>query len=114
MSALPQTPAALLEELFAIFPQYRSDYDKYGPLSDSPATFHSILIEFTVFFGAQLASFSEAQLSKFGALVSESVAHEGRLENAFDTCLLEHLHQIGAKDRFSPYLSKIAREKTYA
>src|SRR5437016_1294071 len=114
MSALPQTPAALLEELFDIFPRYRSDYDKYGPLSDSAPTFHSILIEFTVFFGAELASFSEAQLSRFAALVSEAVAHDGRLENAFGTCLLEHLSQIGAKDKFSSYLSKIAREKTSA
>jgi hypothetical protein len=105
MSLLPQTPAALLEELFAIFPQYRTGYEKYGPLSDSSPTFHSILIEFTVFFGAELASFSEAQLRRFGALVSEAIEHGGKLENAFGTCLLEHLHQIGAKDRFSPYLS---------
>jgi hypothetical protein len=114
MSALPQTPKILLEELFTIFPQYRSNYDKYGPLSDSPPTFHSILIEFTVFFGTEATSFSETQLKKFGTLVNEAVAHEGQLGNAFDTCLLEHLHQIGAKDLFSPYLSKIARDKTYA
>ena len=106
MNTLPQTPAALLEELFTIFPQYRTDYDKYGPLSDSPATFHSVLIEFTCFFGAKLTSFSDEQLAKFGILVNEAVKHEGKLENAFDTCWLEHLHQIGAKDRFRRFLAK--------
>ena len=113
MSALPQTPAALLEELFAVFPQYRSGYDKYGPLSDSPPTFHSILIEFSVFFGGELASFTEAQLRRFGALVSEAVEGGGKLENAFGTCLLEHLHQIGAREKFIPFLSEAAREQTY-
>jgi hypothetical protein len=114
MTALPQTPAALLEELFAVFPKYRSDYHKYGPLHNEPPTFHSILIEFTVFFATELASFSEAQLRKFGAFVSEAVEHGGELKNAFGTCLLEHLHQIRAKDRFSPYLSQFARERTRA
>ena len=112
MSALPQTPAELLEELFVIFPQYRSNYANYGPLHDSPPTFHSILIEFTVFFGAELASLSEEQLRKLGTLVNEAVAQDGLLENAFATCLLEHLSQIQADRVFNPYLSKIAHEKS--
>jgi hypothetical protein len=111
MGILPQTPSMLLEGLFAIFPQYRSDYPQYGPLHDNDPSFHSILIEFSFFFGTALASFSEPQLRQFGEMVNEAVAKGGPLANAFETCLLEHLHQIQAEDAFSPYLSKIAREK---
>jgi hypothetical protein len=112
VSTLPQTPGQLLEGLFAIFPQYRAGYR--GPIHDDAPTYHSVLLAFTPFFGAQLASFSEAQLRAFGELVSTAVAQDGPLENAFGTCLLEHLHQIGAERAFRPYLSKIARKKTHA
>jgi hypothetical protein len=113
MGTALQSGEALREELFAIFPQYRSSYARYGPLHDFTPTFHSILIEFSFFFGSESASFSEAQLRKFGELVNLAVAEDGPLENAFGTCLLEHLHQIRA-DAFRPYLSKIALEKTHA
>ena len=113
MRTLPQSPKQLLEELFAIFPKYRASYDDYGPLSDASPTFHSVLTEFTCFFGAELASFSEAQLRKFGELVSMAVVQDGPLENAFGTCLLEHLRQIRA-DALRPYLSDVAIEKTHA
>lgn len=112
MSTLPQSPEQLLEALFAIFPQYRARHSAES--EDDAPTYHSVLREFTSFFGAELASFSEAQLRSFGALVSEAVAQAGPLENAFGTCLLEHLHQIKAARALRPYLSKMAREKTHA
>ena len=111
MKPLPQTPDALLEELFAIFPEYRASYD--GPIHDDAPTFHSVLSGFTPFFGGKIVSFSEKQLREFGALVSEAVADGGRLENAFGTCLLEHLHQINVKRLFLPFLSPLARTKTH-
>jgi hypothetical protein len=112
MQALPQSPEQLLEELFAAFPKYRAGYR--GPIHDDTPTYHSVLTAFTPFFGAELASFSEAQLRSFGGLVSAAVEAGGSLENAFGTCLLEHLHQIQALRVFQPYLSKVAREKTKA
>jgi len=110
--ALPQSPEQLLEELFSIFPQYCAGYP--GSIHDETPTYHSVLIAFTPFFGGQLASFSEVQLRNFGELVNTAVAEDGPLENAFGTCLLEHLDQIRAGRAFRPYLSKIAREKTKA
>lgn len=110
MRTLPATPEELLEELFIIFPQYRAAYD--GPIHDDTPTFHSVLMAFTPFFGGQVASFSEQQLRAFGELVSAAVAAGGSLENAFSTCLLEHLHQIRASRTFVPYLSVSARERT--
>jgi len=116
LKTLPQSPKALLEELFAIFPKYRTDYDKYGPLYDdsiAAPTFHSILIEFTIFFGTESSSLSKTQLSDFGNLINEAVAQGGQFENAFDDCLLEHLHQIKAVQVLKPYLSDSARKKIY-
>jgi hypothetical protein len=112
VSAIPQSPEALLEELFSIFPQYRASYP--GPIHDDTPTFHSVLLAFTPFFGAELASFSPKQLRQFGLLVSAAVAQDGALENAFGTCLLEHLHQIKAERLLRPFLSDLARDKTHA
>lgn len=50
---IPQTPEALLEELFTLFPQYRTAYT--GPIHDGMPSFHSVLMAFTPFFGAALA-----------------------------------------------------------
>ena len=111
MRALPPTSEALLEELFTIFPEYRADH---RPIHDDTPTYHSVLMAFTLFFGGQTASFSERQLRSFGELVSAAVAAGGSLENAFATCLLEHLHQIRASQVLRPYLSELARERTHA
>jgi hypothetical protein len=110
--ALPQSPDELLERLFAIFPRYRAAYA--GPIHDDAPTFHSVLLGFTPFFGASLGSFSERQLQSFGALVSAAAEAGGALENAFGTCLLEHLHQIRALRDFRPHLSKLASARTKA
>ena len=109
LRALPRTPEELLEELFAIFPQYRADYR--GAIHDEAPTFHSVLIGFSSF---PLASSSEAQLREFGVLVSATVAGGGPLGNAFETCSLEHLQQTGAERLLRPYLSRRARERTKA
>ena len=112
MRTLPQSPEQLLEELFTIFPKYRAGYT--GPIHDDMPSFHSVLIAFAPFFGAELASLSEVQLRSFGGLVSAAVEAGGSLENAFGTCILEHLHQIRALRVFRPYLSEMACEKTKA
>ena len=109
---IPESPDQLLEELFRIFPQYRAAYE--GPIHDDRPSFHSVLMAFTPFFGTQIASFTETQLCSFGGLISASVAAGGPLENAFGTCLLEHLHQIRAAKLLRPHLSELAREKTHA
>ena len=110
--SLPRSPERLLEELFAIFPHYRTGYA--GPIHDDAPTFHSVLIGFSPFLRETLASSSQAQLRRFGELVSAAVEAGGLLANAFETCLLEHLHQIRAERALRPYLSKTARERTKA
>lgn len=107
--SLPGSPEQLLDELFELFPRYRATYS--GPVHDEVPTFHSVLIGFASF---PLASSSESELRAFGALVNAAVASGGTLANAFETCLLEHLYQIGAERVLRPYLSKLAREKSRA
>jgi hypothetical protein len=112
MRTLPESPEQLVEELFTIFPEYRVCHRTQT--GGDAANYHSVLRNFTCFFGAELASFTEVQLRAFGDLVSTAVAAGGSLENAFGTCLLEHLQQIRASRVLRPYLSERAREKAHA
>jgi hypothetical protein len=105
---LPQTPEQLLEELFAIFPEYRAHYT--GSIHDDAPSFHSVLIGFSG--EAALTAASEDQLHAFGELVNTAVESGGLLENAFGTCLLEHLGKLRARRKLWPHLCKAAREKT--
>ena len=100
-----------MEELFGIFPQCR---DSYQPIHDEPASFHSALIAFSPLVTAALNNCSKADLLRFAELVNSAVESGGVLENAFATCLLEHLGQLGASNTLRPYLSRLAREKANA
>jgi len=109
---LPQSPEELLVQLFTIFPEYRASYT--GPIHDEAPSFHSVLIDFSTSFGWLAGASSEKQLFSFGQLVNAAVEAGGVLENAFVTCLLEHMHQTGVLPAFRPYFSKRSLEKTKA
>ncbi len=106
---VPDSPEQLLEALFEIFPECRSPY---RPVHDDVPTFHSVLIGFNPFVATALSTCSKPQLLAFANLVNAAVEGGGELENAFGTCLLEHLGQLGALKTLRPNLSKRAREKT--
>ena len=108
---LPQSPEELLERLIAIFPEYQT---AHRPLHDNAPSFHSVLIQFSTFFGGPAGSMSERQLRSLGELVNAAMEAGGRLENAFATCLLEHAEQIGVWKVLRPFLSKPAIEKAKA
>jgi hypothetical protein len=76
-------------------------------------SFHSVLIEFSTFFGSPGCTMSERQLRSFGDLVSTAIEAGGQLENAFATCFLEHAEQIGVWKVLRPFLSRtdIAKAK---
>ena len=112
MRILPSTPEALLEELYTIFPEYRAKYD--GPIHEFMPTYHSVLMGFTPFLGGERVSFSDRQLRALGDLASAAVAEGGMLGNAFDTCLLEHLHQVRAFKILRPYLQGHAPKGRHA
>jgi hypothetical protein len=112
LKPLPQSPQELLDWLFTTFPAYRASCS--GPIHDDTPSFHSVLIGFASDFSGSLASSPPRQLRELGALASAAVEAGGDLENAFGTCLLEHLHQIRAKRALWPYLSPAARAATKA
>jgi hypothetical protein len=112
LNALPQSPQELLDRLFTIFPEYHASYA--GPIHDDAPSFRSVLIAFASEFSRSLASSPPRQLRELGTLASAAVDAGGDLANAFGTCLLEHLHQIGAKRALWPYLSPAARAATKA
>ena len=111
MIVLPQSPEELFERLFAILPEYQA---ARRPIHDDAPTFHSVLREFSTFFGGPACSMSKRQLRSFGELVSAAMEAGGRLENAFATCLLEHAEQIGVWKPLRPFLSRTAIEKSNA
>ncbi len=108
---LPETPEQLLAQLLEIFPKCRSCY---APIHDDQPTFHSVLIAFSPLVTTALSTCSKLQLLAFASLVNAAVERGGVLENAFSTCLLEHLAQLGALKTLRPQLSKLARERTRA
>ncbi|HZR21512.1 MAG TPA: hypothetical protein VFE51_29795 [Verrucomicrobiae bacterium] len=107
----PETPEQLLEELFEIFPECRPSY---RPFHDDALTFHSVLLSFNPLVTTALSTCSKSQLLAFANLVNAALKGGGALENAFNTCFLEHLGQLGALKTLQPHLSKLAREKTRA
>jgi hypothetical protein len=98
--------------LFNIFPEYSATVP--NPINAEDPSFHSVLIEFSSDFGRLARGASEKQLRSFALLINAAVENGGGLENAFSTCLLEHLHQIRALQALRPYLSKLAYERTRA
>ena len=114
---MPQSPPELRDLLFRIFPAYQPQWESAdNPFVSDDGTFsyHGLMIDFTEFFGRNLASLSEKQLREFGGLVNAVVAADGPLENAVSTCLFEHLHQIKAAKALRPFLSPVAKEKSHA
>jgi hypothetical protein len=108
---LPGTPEQLREQLLEIFPDCRTSYTS---IHDDAPSFHSMLTAFSPFVTTALSTCSRPQLLAFANLVNAAVEGGGVLENAFGTCLLEHLGQLGTLKILQPYLSKLAREKTRA
>lgn len=108
---LPQSPDALLEELFTIFPEYR---EVRRPIHEERPSFHSVLIEFSTFAEGLVHSSSEEQLCRFSRLVNAAMDSGGTLENAFATCFLEHSEQIGIWKSLRPFLSRSAIERARA
>lgn len=110
-TAIPPTPDALLERLAAVFPMFVAHTSD----DDAQATsFHSVMMEFTVFFGRAAQSASAKQLRALSELILEATAHPGELENAIGTCFLEHLHQIQAEKVLRPFLNEANRRARHA
>jgi hypothetical protein len=109
MNTTLQTPERLLDALVAIFPELRAEWEEAEPAE----TFHKVVLRFTPFFGAR--AHQPVRRPTPARRPDRPVRRWRRpLENALSTCLLEHLHQIGAWKTLRPYLSDLSKSRSHA
>jgi hypothetical protein len=94
-----------------VFPDYGFDQDennRYG------FGYHALLQDFISYFGGNNSKFTERQHRDFATFINVAVEAGGDLENAFDTCFLEHLIQCRARKPLSSFFSPAAKERLHA
>jgi len=98
----------LVKDLDRIFPEFASYWEKENEDEDYPSsTLHSVYMSFLPFLLD--AQPTQKQWRLLAEHLSEAVAAGGDRENAVDTCVLEHLHQVKLNRILRPLLSKEAQ-----
>jgi hypothetical protein len=100
--------ADLLSELIQIFPQFHSHWEQDNEDEEFRSdSLHSVYMSLL----PVVSSFNPTpnQWRLFADHLSAAVAAGGDRENAADTCVLEHLHQVGLSSVLRPLLSNEAR-----
>lgn len=110
----PATPEELVQTLSGLVPPFSDEWVEDREDEDEAPTFHRVMRTFTYVLGVACGSLSDSQLKALGHYLNECVSVDDDLENAVATCLLEHLHQIGALDALWPHLSPRARSECHA
>ncbi|MCL2075269.1 MAG: hypothetical protein FWH15_02285 [Betaproteobacteria bacterium] len=108
MKQPPQSPEELNALLVAIFPTFSGSLEE---LESSDAyrngvSFHALMIEFTCFFSKGASSFSGRQLEQLSESLVLASRQPSPLENAINTCFLEHIRQIKVNKLLAPWLAK--------
>jgi len=106
---VPEIAPELATRLTAVFPAFASKRDD-GPEWSDERTFHAILADFLVFFSVEAPKASERQLRELGYMLVHWSQQRGPLENAVDTCFLEHLRQVGAEKYLRRHLAQAKRD----
>lgn len=102
------TKSDLVEELLQIFPEFLYHWKTENKEEDfSSKNLHSVYICFLPFLSRVQPT--EIQWQLLADHLSKAVASGGERENAADTCVLEHLHQVKLNKILYPLLSKEAR-----
>ncbi|HEU4460711.1 MAG TPA: hypothetical protein VFR90_16445 [Methylibium sp.] len=113
MKSLPKSSKELNDALVGIFPAFSGGFEELASsvtYEKEEISFHALMREFTYFFGKGIDSFSEKQLEELGDLLVRATRSKGPLENAIDTCFLEHAKKIKVNRKLARWLSK-ARAK---
>jgi hypothetical protein len=107
MKNLPQSPSQLRDALAAIFPALPRGFGEQGEsvFEDAGPTYDSVLRDFAYFFAKEIDQFTDRQLNRFAAFVLQATESPGPLENAMETCFLEHARQLKVDDRIEPLLA---------
>jgi hypothetical protein len=113
MKSAPRSPSELRDALAAIFPALPRDFGVSGEsvLEEAGPTYHSVMRDFAYFFVKDLDRFPDRQLGRLAKLVVRALATPGPLENAMQTCFLEHTRQVKLARRFEPFLLSAAEKE---
>ncbi len=98
----------LVNDLIRIFPEFAAEWELDNEGSEFPSSsLHSVYNSLLPVIGRFKPSQKQWQL--LANHLSEAVAAGGDRENAADTCVLEHLHQVRLNKIMRPLLSKEAQ-----
>jgi hypothetical protein len=99
--------ADLVSDLIGIFPEFASCWEDNVDEESRSSNLHSVYISFLPFLGRIQPTQRQWQL--LADHLSKAVASGGEQGNAADTCVLEHLHQVGLNRVIRPLLSRQAQ-----
>ena len=100
--------ADLINDLVGIFPEFAARWAAERDEDFPSSTLHSVYMSFLPFIGSIHPSIQ--QWKQLADHLSKAVAAGGDWENAADTCVLEHLHQVRLNGVLRPLLSKDAQK----
>lgn len=107
-TANPSSPGELLAALKAIFPNFAP---KLAADEEAELTYHGLfLFEFNPFFSGHIEEFTPMQLKAFAQLIARCSSVPGSLENAIDTCFLEHTSQLKVNRELGKYWREAQRD----
>jgi hypothetical protein len=100
--------ADLLADLCEIFPEFAACWEEDNELDEfRSSSLHSVYMSLLPFL-SQISP-TPKQWQRLADHLSNAVASGGDQENAADTCVLEHLHQVNLGKTLRPLLSNEAR-----
>ena len=113
MQLLPTSPLELQSFLARLFPSFAEEAEDptEWPPEAGEFTFHTVMFNFTPFFGKEIERFSSKQLAEFGKFLHAVSLTTGSLENAVSTCFLEHTRQIKVNKRLQPWITAARSKK---
>jgi ATP/maltotriose-dependent transcriptional regulator MalT len=103
-----QSPEQLLRHLSQVFPDFKLEFDELDDPSQA-FTYHHLMHDFLIYWGTCARTAADSQTVELARVINESVSLGGDIENAVDTCFLEHLSQVRGLKPIEKYLSPAAR-----
>jgi hypothetical protein len=104
----PYSQSDLVNDLVQIFPEFAAYWEGDNEEEEfRSSSLHSVYMSFLPFLGTVQPT--QKQWALLADHLSNAVAAGGDLENAVDTCVLEHLHQVRLNRIIRPLLSKKAQ-----
>src|SRR5689334_23250184 len=95
----------LINDLIRIFPEFAAYWEEDNEDEEyRSSSLHHVYMSFLPFLGRIQPTQKQWQL--LADHLSKAVASGGDQENAADTCVLEHLHQVQLNRILQPLLSK--------